>query len=279
MINKEHAIFSHLPISQKSKRARWRLASEDFAPLVQQAESLLANNLVDLEKNPSVEILKKGRNRLCFRLRNASDSTQTVIVKAFPLKGLKNALYRYKRYALTEAGNLLHATDQGIAVPQVHAYGVFKPNMLVHCCAVMMEDLKGWSTLSELLQASPGDEDRIKLIAKTAPLFKTLYHAGCGNIDLSPYHIMFAPSSPSIRMIDLHYLRWTSIPSEKAWAITMGVFAERCTNYVSSDQVEKWFIQLMDCIGTKDKHATLEHFYKTFRTPLPRKALLRLVRA
>jgi tRNA A-37 threonylcarbamoyl transferase component Bud32 len=136
---------------------------------------------------PSIDLLKQGERRLIFRAEGLGD--EGLIIKSFPLPSLRDKL-KYKRYAYSEANNLLMASERGLNVPVVLGYGFAKKRGLPHWNAVCMEEIQG-ASMKELLREAKTDESKLAILDNITDVVVSFYQAGCNHIDLNCESIIF----------------------------------------------------------------------------------------
>lgn len=149
-----------------------------------------------------VEVLKRSPRRSVLRVWPFSTRYLSLIVKGFPLAKIESRI-KYKKYGLSEFIHHRAAQQRGLEVPDCHAYFEVRSLGMVAANGVLIEDLRGWSSLAELIQANPSRQ--AELIARTIPFFRKLYDAGVNHIDPGPQNFLLGPDKRELRLIDWQY--------------------------------------------------------------------------
>ncbi len=215
-------------------------------------------------------LLKAATRRLVFALDAMEDDTR-VVVKAFPLEGLRTRL-KHRKYAPSEAANLAEAARRGIPVPALYGWGEQRSAGLVRWNAVLMESIAG-ATFADLAESAGGASAEESEPAASAPppdwlersarLLATIYASGCNHIDLKPEALLFGATAADDRIIDFQYCTFGS-PSVTTFMAQLGHFAywwDRSLGPVE-DLVEAWFQAVLDYaeIPTDGRAAARETF-------------------
>ncbi len=206
--------------------------------------------------------LKSTRRRLVFKIFDMNEQPQ--VVKAFPLENIRHR-YFYKKYAYTEAENLILAQAAGITVPKIHGYGEYRNWGLVQWSAVVMEYIAG-KTLDEKLSEKKSEEARVQLLKSVYELMKQLYLAGCFHMDCRVDGIHCTETEKgSNTLIDFQYAHFTKAPSEEAMALNAGIFAFSVSGWrkwVSPAAMEAWFEGLLEHLDVKATDTLWKSFQK-----------------
>lgn len=169
-----------------SNNSQWIVGSQDICGLIPAITTKIESpNLIS-----STDFLKKGKRRLIFRAKGPGEDS--LIVKAFPLPDLRDKL-KHKRYAYSEANNLLMASERGLNVPVVLGYGFAKKRGLPHWNAVCMEEIQG-ASMKELLREARTDESKWAILDSITDVVMSFYQVGCNHIDLNCESIIFQDS-------------------------------------------------------------------------------------
>ena len=135
-----------------------------------------------------VDVLKESLRRCVLRVNNYSDDLSSFIIKGFPLKKFESRL-KYRKYGLAEAYNYMRAQEFNLPIPK--CYGYFEQSGLfgtVKANGALIEDLEGYETLDDQVQASP--EQRLPILYKAIPVMAQLFKSGVNHIDMSPHNLM-----------------------------------------------------------------------------------------
>ncbi len=120
--------------------------------------SMLDQVLRDPGARPDrVAVLKKARRRHVLRVA-LDDPPFSLIVKAFPLD--LAARIHYTKYAPTEVRNYEKARTRGLPIPTLLGYFERRRAGLVALTGLLVEDLRGWTSLHELLERKPAERTR-----------------------------------------------------------------------------------------------------------------------
>ena len=263
--------FLELPCEYRTHNvhSKWRLRDESWDAVADAA----AEKIFRPEKIPANDLLKQARRRLVFRLQADHPQAAQVLVKAFPLDSLKHRL-EHKKYAFSEAANLLHAARLNLPVPKVFAFGDARKFGLVRWTAACEEFING-KPMSYQFAASRDPQLHRRLLERTLPLFKKIYEAACNHIDFGPHAILIPEKSGEPdRIIDFQYCRFLPQPGKATLAAQAGYFGWCViTNrtWVEKKIVEDWFETLLDFLNF-DKRDALR---KIFRDRLPARASIK----
>ena len=206
------------------------------------------------------DLLKQATRRLVFRNRGASSD---LLVKAFPLHGLKKRL-QHRKYADAEACSLLKARELGLSVPALYAFGrsrilgVMRWNALV----TAFVDLP---SLEDRLVEAAGPEARRRLIDGTYPFFRQLYETGCNHIDLMPRSFLTDGSGQGC-IIDFHYVSFLDEPSPQVLASQAGYFAWDVVSrsgWLSEQDLRDWFVGLLGYLRMPATAELMQVFQRT----------------
>ena len=195
-----------------------------------------------------------GRNSRSTTTSGRRSKRPSVVVKAFPLGGLRNRLYRYRRYGPSEAANLLEAGRRNIPVPRVYAYGQIASRRFVDCTMIMMEDLGGHRSVGEMLSfASTNEARQITLLRRTGALLLRLYQGRCNHIDVNPQSVQVGETEADDRLIDFHYVKFLEKPSLRVLMFNLAYFANTVSDIVSEDLLHRWARWVLRELGIRDQ--------------------------
>lgn len=190
----------------------------------------------------SVDLLKKAKRRLVF---THAIEGQKYVVKAFPLDTIGKKL-KQKKYAYTEANNMVQAKRLNIPSPQLLGYGCQQRFLLVNWNALLMEYLP-YPSMEQLLGENDDLQVRMDLLQRAYPLFNTLYKTGCNHIDFKPGSIHM--DRMALRIIDFQYVVYMRKPSLMVLAAQAGHFAWDVSirnNWATVESMQKWFGGLLE---------------------------------
>lgn len=193
---------------------------------------------------------KQTEKKWIFRLANGD------VVKAMYLHTLPLRL-KYRRYARDEAANLIWAASKGIHVPSVHGIGARRSRAgLVDTAVLMLDELAGMRTVTELLQEAGDEMDRISAVLRaTIPVFERLHQSGCNHIDLNAGNILLDPrnlqATPAV--IDFKYALFHQRPSLEILMLEAARFGRDCTTLVPAEAVRAWFESLLDHLSVENE--------------------------
>ena len=255
----------------------WYLSDSVWKQWAVQANSQLLDHQQERQDS---QILKEGPRRFIFRLKSAQRHSprQSVVVKSFPMTGLKMRLLRYRRYGPAEVGNLLEAAGRGLPVPQVFGYGQMQRGPLVLNTMVMMEDLAPRTTIGALLSEAQGQASRQgQILDRATPLFVQLYRKACNNVDVNPQSL-WVSDDPGLgqRINDFQYTRFLNKPSPKVLMSQGAYFAHCCRSMVHPDILHEWIARLLVAADIEDADYWLEiygRFCSQRRTVAQRRAI------
>lgn len=245
-----------------SRNAPWLLKSAEFCNIADSAASCILN----ISEHNDAFLLKRDRNRYIFRIKTDFTSTgiTSVVVKSFPLKGLKNHLYRYRRYGPAEASNLLKARSRTIPVPLVYGYGHIRRPGVIDSTIVVMEDLNQHSNIGRLLSDYVKNNDScLEILRRAGKLLVRLYEGCCNHIDINSNSIMLGRTCKNDRVIDFQYASFHDCPSLNVLAFNIACCSSSVSAYVSEEQLETWAAETFEDVsaGDIDKWvATYKHF-------------------
>jgi tRNA A-37 threonylcarbamoyl transferase component Bud32 len=187
-------------------------------------------------------LLKKAKRRLVFA---HSIEDQKYVVKAFPLDTLAKKL-KHKKYAYSEAHNMVQAERFSIPSPQLFGFGYQKQFTLINWNALLMEYLP-YSSMEQSLNDNNDVQTRLSLLQKAYPLFNMLYKTGCNHIDFKPGSIHL--DGDDMKIIDFQYVAYMNKPSLMVLAAQAGHFAWDVSvrnNWLAAENMEKWFSGLLE---------------------------------
>ena len=206
------------------------------------------------------DLLKRATRRLVFRHRGADSD---LVVKAFPLQGLKKRL-QHRKYADAEACSLIKACELGLPVPALYAFGRSKVLGVVRWNALVTAFVDLPSLEDRLADMSSRDGRR-KLIVGIYPFFRQLYETGCNHIDLMPRSLL-TDSEGQGYIIDFQYVRFLKEPSPRILASQAGYFAWDVVSrngWLSEQEMKDWFIGLLGYLGMSATTELVQVFERT----------------
>ena len=195
---------------------------------------------------PCEDILKNAPRRLVFRIQ--AKGYGSLIVKSFPLTKFRHRI-KHKKYAYNETVNLLTASERGLKVPKVFAYGFKKSIGLVQWNVVCMENIDGIS-LHKLLTSMSSDREKILILAKIyRKVLRPMYVAGCNHIDLGGENIIFAGDENNLPyVIDFQYCTFKNAGSYKVMAAQTGQLCRDLigSEYITRSMAHEWFRKIFE---------------------------------
>jgi tRNA A-37 threonylcarbamoyl transferase component Bud32 len=230
----------------------WWLKDDSLVSLVDGLFDRLGD--IDVETRvPAIELLKKARRKEIFRLWHPDDQSKSFIIKIFYLRHLSHKL-SFHIYALDEAANLIEVANRGVKTPDVFAYGqAYGRFGLVSAGIVVMEDLRGYSTIGDLLKTNSG-EKRKEIFVRTIPLFQSLYWSNCNHIDVNNDSIMLSAdkSNTNVFLLDFQHAKFYKKPNLEILMFEAGYFARTCSKWIHLQDALEWVNEILDRIGIKN---------------------------
>lgn len=238
-VSLSRTVASALPCVVRDGRWQWRLHDKSWGgrarDVLSQLERLERGDVTDSQP------FKRNDRKIVFRLQgdpsvdrgHADAAPQTaLIVKAFLLTTLRKRL-KHHRFGLNEASNMLTAAQRGLPTPRLFGYGQRRTRLgLPDRQVLLIESLDAHTALLDLLQPIREERDAVRdLLARTTPLFTSLYHAGCLHIDVNAANVMLAAAVDANRpaaLIDFQHARFRDRPSVEWLLFEAGHFARSC---------------------------------------------------
>jgi tRNA A-37 threonylcarbamoyl transferase component Bud32 len=255
-------------------RAKWWLRDESLAPL---AESI-AGTIRDIKHQAlrsGIEIFKLTERKAVFRMEHPNSLGSSFVAKAILLSRFEHR-FKYYKYGLNEAANLLTAMDRGINTPKIYGYGhIYGLFGLVEASVIIMEDLPGLSPIKKLLLKGT-DNERHQIFMRTIPSFVSLYNAGCNHIDVNCEAIMLCEHglNPNVFLLDFQYAKFHDKPSSEILMFEAGYFVKSCRNWISTETINEWLDELLNAVNighTNNIKELKERFYYYCKAELSRK--------
>ena len=235
------SIRAALPIELSSgTTTRWLLSDRFWAAAASAVDAHLEGAAGDF----TIEQPKSATNRDIFRC-SVIDPAVRVIAKTFPMRTLKQQLYRYRRYGPTEARNLITARARGLPVPEFYGFGWQQRGVLVKRTMVLIEDLQGFSLLSTIENIS-SEDGKLTMLRPVAETLLSLYAAGCNHIDLGAENIFVSDTDPmDVRLIDFMYAAFLPAPSTTVLAFQAAYVSDSLRDWgVEESTCRQWAIEL-----------------------------------
>jgi len=223
-------------------RSRWQLRDEQLVPCIHEVVPFI-NNPAAIEQ---ADLIKHEKRRLVFRHRLDGIN---YLIKAFPLDTL-DARLRHRKYADTEAENVLRAGQLGIPVPVLHGFGYRRQWFLTVWNALCYEFIDAPS-MEIMLQAEQNQKKRLELLRRAFPLFRHLYKKACNHIDLKPGSFLLGAEG-SDTIIDFQYAAFMPAPSAGVLASQAGHFAWDVSvrhQWLEPQAMQQWFHGLLEYLG------------------------------
>ena len=235
-----------LPFVVKTGRAaKWQLVDSSW----ENAAQGIVNIVEDPTRLPDDAYYKNELRRLIFRFPPV-DGYPELVVKGFPLGEWRHRI-RYKKYAYSEARNLIMAKQRGLPVPRVLGYGCGYRNALLRWVAVIMDYIPFPSMRDDFVRGL-SEEETWGHLRRTIPSFRKLYLAGCNHIDFGPHSIMMSPNGAEDDvLIDFQYASFFKKPSAGTIASQLGYFGWAVgTNrdWVSPAMRDQWYSEVLKAL-------------------------------
>lgn len=277
-LSKHRILKEHLAFRQGSfPDCHWRFKDSSLTFLSDCVREIL-NDTGD----PSVEgleILKLARRKGVYRVVDPDDRNRSFIVKMFFLRHLSHRLSAHL-YGLDEAANLVTAASRGVKTPELLGFGQFYARSgLIKVAAVVMEDLKGYSTVYDFLKKHD-DSHHKEILTRVVPVFKSLYLGGCNHIDVNGASIMLSDdkSNSDVFLLDFQHAIFYDKPNLNILMFEAGFFAATCLEWVSTETLYSWVNDVLADIGVKDPDEVRKaieffdfYFQAKWRTPSMKK--------
>lgn len=251
--NRQMVLKKHLRLKHTgSHKVKWWLKNKSLITLT----GILFERISDTTDGtnmPGIETLKRTHKKGIFRVQHPEDADTSFIVKVFWLKHFSHRL-SYHLYAMDEAANLITAANKGIKTPDVFGYGNIHDCFgFVKASIIIMEDLRNFSTIKELLQKCPENEHN-GLFNKTIPLFLSLYRSNCHHIDINWGSVMLSEdeSNANIFLLDFQHALFHSKPNISILMFETGYFARACRDRISDQTAKEWVGKILDSVGVTD---------------------------
>ncbi len=274
MLFSSKTVFQNLPHNYyAAPGTSWYLNSRELEPKAQIISDYISNPFFTPEK---IQLLKQGPRRLIFRIMPVN--SKPVVIKSFPFKTLKDKIYRHRRYAPNEAKNLFIASDRSIPVPQILGYGEMSRYRLVLANMIMMEDLNEHTTFMDLLKDC-GPSFALALLQKRiTPIFLSLYHGRCNNIDVNNNSIRLHLTDPrKDKVIDFQYTNYLNKPSITTLIYQTAHYGRSISKHGFDEELlEEWVVGILKTLSIKDTDRWIKTYRKFFITKPPRSDRLKL---
>jgi len=236
----------------------WYLNDKALAKCIQEVAPLIHDSSAIGQEN----LIKNEKRRLVFKHR--FDGID-YLIKAFPLDTLRARL-KHRKYADTEAENVLRAGQLGIPVPALHACGYRRESFLTVWNALCYEYIDSPS-METLLEKEPDQQKKIELLQRAFPLFRHFYETGCNHIDFKPGSILLGATGNDV-IIDFQYVSFLSEPSARVLASQAGYFAWDVSvrnQWLGPDAMQEWFHSLLQYLGLNSTDDLMSVYNKTAR--------------
>lgn len=254
-ISRQMVIKKHLRLKHNdSHKGKWWLKNKSLIPLTGILFELF-NDAHDVTNMPGIETLKLTHKKGIFRIQHPEDTGTSFIAKVFWLKHFSHRL-SYHLYGMDEAANLITAANKGIKTPEVFGYGnLHDPFGFVKASIIIMEDLRNFSTIKNLLQKCTENE-RNKIFNTTLPLFLSLYKSNCNHIDINGGSVMLSrdESNTSIFLLDFQHALFHHKPSIAILMFEAGYFARTCREWIADQTAKEWTDKILDSVGVTDSN-------------------------
>lgn len=274
-MSKQRIVKSALKSTYKdSKSIKWWLEDESLIPVarsVATAVKQITNHAVP----PNIKIFKLNQRKAVFRIEPSQDERRSFVAKVHLLNRFEDS-FKYHKYGLDEAVNLLKARDKGINTPKVYGYGhIHNLLKLVKASVIILEDLSGLLPIGNLLREGTNSK-RHQMFMWTIPLFVSLYNAGCNHTDVNSGAVMLCEHNlnSAVYLLDFQHAKFYDRAGTEILMFEAGYFAKSCRNWISTDTISEWLSALLDSIGISSAHKRekmIKRFNYYFRAELSRK--------
>ncbi len=244
-LNRAQIVKTALPHRIRRPGSDWRACDAS----IEDAIDTVLRVLLGANPSPDLRWFKHTDKKWIFRIDGGH------VAKVMYLATLMLRL-KYRRYARDEAGNLIWAASQGVRVPPVHAVGAIRTRTgLVGSAVLIVGELGGMRTVTELLREADGEPDRIaNVLRATLPAFERLFRCGCNHIDLNAGNIMLDPADlqamPAV--IDFKYALFHRRPSLEILMLEAARFGADCATMVPDAAVQEWFESLLAAVAVEN---------------------------
>jgi hypothetical protein len=264
-----------LPVKVKSPRGFcWSLVGEQWHGAAERLERFFLPSAGTV----GVQVLKHTFNRTVVRILPASEDLLPAVAKVFPMRSLRQYLYRWRRYAPSEAAKLLEAARRGLPVPAVYGLGLHRRWGLMRRSAVLMEDLAPLRPVGQLLRDSDGDAARQReIIMATVDVFVQMHNVGCCNLDINKGSVFLSEDLKApARVVDFQYAWFVEEPDDEGLAYQAAHFSAWCLPEVSPGLTAEWAAALMERAGVADKAGWWRLYTQHASYPLTRRERMKL---
>jgi len=263
-----------------SWRIKWWLKDESLTAVAQSIAKAVGD-ITSKAVPPDIKIFKLNERKAVFQIKNSNNSKQSYIAKTFFLNRFEHR-FKYHRYGLDEAANLITARDKNINTPEVYGYGHINDLLgFVKISTIILEDLPNLSPIGTLMCAK-SHKERSELFMRTIPLFVSLYRAGCNHIDVNSGAVMLAEdnANPKVYLLDFQHARFYDKPSIELLMFEAGYFAKKCREYVSDVTIDDWLTEMLTAVkinnSSKQAKAKMrfQYYYRIEPTRQQRRNLI-----
>lgn len=247
-----------------SWRIKWWLKDESLTA-VAQSIARAVTDITNKSVPPNIKILKLNERKAVFQIKNSHNSRQSYVAKTFFLNRFEHR-FKYHRYGLDEAANLITARDKNINTPKVYGYGHINDLLgFVKINTIILEDLPNLSPIGALMCAK-SHKEHSELFMRTIPLFVSLYRAGCNHIDVNNGAVMLAEdnANPKVYLLDFQHSKFYDKPSTEILMFEAGHFVNSCRNWISNKTINEWLDKLLTLIGITS-NAEVQRLKKRFK--------------
>ena len=206
---------------------------------------------------PDVEVIKRSTRRSVLRVHDVVPGLRSIIVKGFPLEKIELRL-KYRKYGLAEFSHYQQAASSCIPAPACYGYFEVRAFGFVKANGVLLEDLAGWRSLAELVQAEP--MKRPEILGLAIPLLKQLYETGVNHIDTTPQNMLQSPNGTDLRLIDWQYCSFVTPRQNPQLLLQATHFLNYAGLPLESPEAGQWLAELA---ATCRCPMPLDHFRQT----------------
>lgn len=238
----------------------WLLKNEGLIPVVQSILPVI-NKFDDSSLPQNIQLIKGNKDdRIVFRVNSLPSNMESFVVKICPFLRFKHRLeytvVRHHIFGISEAANLIIASERGLSVPKVYGYGcIYDSFRLIKMSVVILEYLNHYSPVVELLELNRGDEQKCaEILGRTIPIFVGLYKAGCNNIEINLHSIMLSDngSNPDAFVLDFEDAMFHNKTSLEILMFEAASLVKWSPHLFTEEVINNWMAKLFDAIKVDD---------------------------
>ena len=237
-------------------RISWWLKDDTLIPLAQLIVETFWGIIEDANKD-NIHIFKLNNRKAVFRIKHPENAQREYVAKVSFYNRIKHR-FRFRKYVLNEATNLLKARTLGINTPQILGYGSINDAFgLPEVSIIATEYLPGFSSIG-VLMGIKSETERKQMFMKTIPLFVSLYNTNCNHIDVTSRNVLLSDNgfNPDVFLLDFQYARFNRKPNIEILMFEAGYFAKSCCNFISTQTIYEWLDGLLSIVNSNGKYDT-----------------------